>query len=93
MQSNILWGEIPSKSRRKKSSIYLSRRVFKNSDMFRPENADGKIFRDLEEINSLQCLITEPTRIVEQSQTPLDVFLTNTPELFEKCGTYDPGFK
>lgn len=60
-------------------------------DMFRPENADGKIVRDLEEINSLQCSLTEPTRIVEESQTPLDVFLTNTPELFEKCGTYDPG--
>lgn len=60
-------------------------------DMFRPGNADGKIVRDLEEIKSLQCLITEPTRIAEQSQTSLDVFLTNTPELFEKCGTYDPG--
>lgn len=31
MQSNILWGEMPSKSGRKNSSIYLCRRVFKNS--------------------------------------------------------------
>ena len=55
-----------------------------NMDRIRPGSADGKILEDLEEVNSFQCLISELTRITEQSQTLLDVLRTNTPEHFEK---------
>ncbi|PFX24171.1 hypothetical protein AWC38_SpisGene11235 [Stylophora pistillata] len=62
-----------------------------NMDRLRPDSAEGKILTDLQEINYLECLITKPTRISVHSQTLLDVLLTNTPELFVKSGTYDPG--
>ena len=55
-----------------------------NMDRLRLGSAYGKIPEDLEEVNSFQCLITELTRITEQSQTLLDVLRTNTPEHFEK---------
>ena len=55
-----------------------------NMDRLRPGSAEGKILEDLEEVNSFQCLITELTRIIEQSQTLLDVLRTNTTEHFEK---------
>ena len=58
---------------------------------FRPDSAEGKILTDLEEVNNLKCLITEPTRITVHSHTRLDVLLTKTPELFVKSGTFDPG--
>ena len=61
-----------------------------NMDRLRPEHGEGKIIKDLEEVNNLQCMITEPTRITTHSQTLLDVVLTNTPELFARCGTYNP---
>ena len=35
-------------------------------------------------------MITEPTRVTVNSQTLLDVILTNNPELFKKCGIYNP---
>ncbi|PFX14361.1 hypothetical protein AWC38_SpisGene21486 [Stylophora pistillata] len=62
-----------------------------NMDRLRPDSAEGKILTDLQEINNLECLITKPTRISVHSQTLLDVLLTNTPELFVKSGTCDPG--
>ena len=48
---------------------------------------------DLEEVNNLSCMIFETTRITPNSSTVLVViFITNTPELFRKCGVpvYDP---
>ena len=45
---------------------------------------------DLEEVYNLCCLITEPIRVMIQSCTLLDVFLTNSPELFNRCGVYNP---
>ena len=62
-----------------------------NMDRLRPDSAEGKILTDLEEVNNLKCLITKPTRITVHSQTLLDVLLTNSPELFVKSGTFDPG--
>ena len=59
-------------------------------DRLRPNEREGKILIDMEEVNNLQCMISEPTRITPNSQTLLDVILTTTPELFGKCGTYDP---
>ena len=56
----------------------------------RPNNDEGKILKDLEEVNDLECMIREPTRITPNSASLLDVILTNKPELFKKCGTYDP---
>ena len=61
-----------------------------NMDRLKPNDREGKILKDLEEVNSLQCMITEPTRITMNSQTLLDVLLTNSPEVFRKCGTYNP---
>ena len=62
-----------------------------NMDRLRPDSAEGKILTDLEEVNTLKCLITEPTRITVHLQTLLDVLLTTIPELFVKSGTFDPG--
>ena len=62
-----------------------------NMERLRP--AEGMILTDLDEVNILKCLMTEPTRITVHSQTLLDVLLTNTPELFVKSGTFDPGLR
>ena len=62
-----------------------------NMDRLKPNHREGKILKDLEEVHDLQCMISEPTRITVTSQTLLDVLLTNAPQLFKKCGTYDPG--
>ena len=59
-------------------------------DRMRPNNGEGKILKDLEEVNNLECMIREPTRITLNSTSLLNVILTNKPELFKKCGTYDP---
>ena len=60
-------------------------------DRLRPDSAEGEIRMDLEEVNNLKCLITEPIRITVYSQMLLDVLLTSTPELFVKSGTFNPG--
>ena len=60
-------------------------------DRLKPNHREGKILKDLEEVHDLQCTISEPTRITVTLQTLLDVLLTNVPQLFKKCGTYDPG--
>ena len=59
-------------------------------DRLVPERGEGRILKDLEEVNNLHCLITEPTRVTANSQTLLDVLLTNTPELFKRCGVFNP---
>ena len=61
-----------------------------NMDRMQPEHGEGKILKDLEEVNNLQCMIHEPTRITATSESLLDVILTNKPELFKTCGTYEP---
>lgn len=61
-----------------------------NMDRLRLNCGKGKILKDLEEVNNLNCMINEPTRITAPSESLLDVILTNTPELFKKCGTYEP---
>ena len=61
-----------------------------NLDRMRLDRTEGKILKDLEEVNNLECLITEPTRITAHSETLLDVILNNNPELFKKCGTHQP---
>jgi hypothetical protein len=53
-----------------------------NMDRLKPNDREGKILKDLEEVNNLQCMITEPTRIPMNSQTLLDVLLSNSPEVF-----------
>ena len=35
-------------------------------------------------------MITEPTRVTAHSESLLDVILTNNPDLFKKCGVYQP---
>ena len=61
-----------------------------NLDRLRLDRTEGKILKDLEEVNDLKCLITEPTRITAHSESLLDVILTNNPDLFAKCGVYQP---
>ena len=39
----------------------------------------------------MTCLISRPTRITNNSQTLIDVILTNKPELFKDCGVCDIG--
>ena len=61
-----------------------------NLDKIRLDRTEGKILKDLEEVNNLECMVTEPTRITARSETLLDVILTNNPELFKKYGTHQP---
>ena len=61
-----------------------------NIDRLRLEKREWKILKDLEDVHSLQCMITEPTRITRTLAKLLDVILTNQPEMFKKCGTVDP---
>lgn len=61
-----------------------------NMDRLIPNRGEGKMLRDLEQVYNLTCLITEPTRVTMYSQTLLDVLLTNTPEMFTRCGVYNP---
>ena len=62
-----------------------------NLDRLRPLSREGKILWDLEDVHGLTCLITRPTRIANNSQTLIDVILTNKPELFKDCGVCDIG--
>ena len=59
-------------------------------DRMRPDSGEGKILKDLEEFNNLECMIREHTKINPSFASLLDVILTKKPELFKKCGTYDP---
>lgn len=61
-----------------------------NLDRLRPERTEGKILLSLEEVYGLECLIKDPTRITPTSETPLDVILTNKPELFKTSGVLNP---
>ena len=55
-----------------------------NMDRLRPETREGKILKDLEDVHGVQCMITEPTRITQTSETLLDVILTNKPQMLKK---------
>lgn len=61
-----------------------------NLDRLRPERREGKILLDLEDIHGYSCLIDKPTRITDHSQTLLDIFLTNKPDLFQGCDVFNP---
>ena len=61
-----------------------------NMDRLTPNRGEGKMLRDLKQVYNLTCLITEPTRVTMHSRTLLDVLLTNTPEMFTRCGVYNP---
>lgn len=47
-----------------------------NIDRLKSERGEGKILKDLVEVNDLQCMINEPTRVTRHSQTLLDVIST-----------------
>ena len=55
-----------------------------NLDRPRLDRTEEKIPRDL------HCLINEPTRVTANSQTRIDVMLTNSPDLFKNCDVYNP---
>ena len=61
-----------------------------NLDRLRPETPEGKLLCDLEIEQSLECMITKPTRIemraTKTTRTLIDVLLSNRPELFQCCG-------
>ena len=62
-----------------------------NLNRLQPHGREGKMLIDLEHIHNLNCLITEPTRCTDSSQTLIDVILTNKPEYFEMSGQFDAG--
>ena len=43
-----------------------------NLDRLRLDCSEGKILRELEEVNGLHCLINEPTRVTANSQTLIE---------------------
>ena len=55
-----------------------------NLDRPRLDRTEGEIPRDL------HCLINELTRVTANSQTRIDVMLTNSPDLFKNCDVYNP---
>lgn len=61
-----------------------------NLDRLKPNRAEGKLLHDLEEAMGLQCLINQPTRVTNTTQTLIDVILTNQPDLAQKSGVYNP---
>ena len=61
-----------------------------NLDRLKPEQREGRLLRNLEEVYELECLITEPTRVTNTSSTLLDVILTNKPQLFKRSGILNP---
>jgi len=61
-----------------------------NLDILILDRAEGKLLKDLEEVNNLQCMITEPTRVTAHWESLLDVILTNNTDSFKKCGAYQP---
>ena len=62
-----------------------------NMDKLKVNGREAKLLRDIEEVFELTCLVTEPTRITDTSQTLLDVLLTNQPDLFKNAGVSDIG--
>ena len=63
-----------------------------NCDILRPfENGgEGRHLLDMCDIFSLDCLISEPTRLTTTSQTLIDVLLTNNKRRFLTSGTMEP---
>ena len=61
-----------------------------NMDRLKPGQGEEKMLRDLEEVYNLSCLITKPSRVTMHSCTLLDVLLTNSPKLFNRCRVYNP---
>lgn len=62
-----------------------------NMDKLKVNGREAKLLRDIEEVFELTCLITEPTRNTDTSQTLLGVLLTNQPDLFKNAGVSDIG--
>ena len=61
-----------------------------NLNRLRPDQREGKILLDLEEIHGLKCLISEPSRVTQNHTSLLDVILTNKPELFREDRVHNP---
>ena len=62
-----------------------------NLDRLKPNEREGKLLTDLEEVFELTCLIDQATRVTTTSSTLLDVILTNTPDLFKSAGVAEMG--
>eukprot|EP00794_Sanderia_malayensis_P014557 gene14557-16059_t len=62
-----------------------------NINRLQPQSSEGKMLIDVEDVHNLNCLITEPTRCTDSSQTLINVILTNKPEYFEMSGQLDMG--
>lgn len=61
-----------------------------NLNRLRPDQREGKILCDLEEVHGLECLVTMPTRVTDKAESFLDVILTNKPHYFKESGVYNP---
>ena len=77
MNDIVMWAGL------QKQSVVLAGDL--NMDRLKPTERLGKILVDLEEVNDLQCMILEPTRITPTTATLLDVILTRS--LQEMWGT------
>ena len=80
MNDIVMWAGL------QKQSVVLAGDL--NMDRLKPTERLGKILVDLEEVNVLQCMILEPTRITPTTSTLLDVILTNQPDLYRNCGVH-----
>ena len=61
-----------------------------NLNRLRPDQREGKILCDLDEVHGLECLVTMPTRVTDTTESLLDVILTNKPHYFKESGVYNP---
>ena len=65
-----------------------------NLDRLHPDKPEGKILSDLENEQGFECLITKFTRVENRgamnTETLINVLLSNKPELFKYSGNYYP---
>ena len=62
-----------------------------NLDRLKPNEREGKMLTDLEQVFDLTCLIDRATRVTTTSWTLLDVILTNAPDLLMSSGVAELG--
>ena len=62
-----------------------------NLDRLKPDDREGKLLIDIENIFDLSCLISQPTRVTPNSKTLIDVLLIDRPELFKAAGVVELG--
>ena len=62
-----------------------------NSDMLKKNERSSKRMKLLIHSRNLKNIIKEPTRVAEDTRTPIDVILINDKEKIIKAGDFDTG--